>query len=178
MGVDPASLGLAAAGAGISAYGKYEAGQGTQASMAYQAQIAANNAIIAKQNAQWDIHAGEAAANAAGLKTRAQVGSTVAKMAASGIATGVGSAAETVAGEREVGAINSMTIRSNASRQAYGDEVQATSDTAQAQLDTMEGRQAAEAGDLGAMGSLLSSASTTGKYFPGGSLSKFFGGAT
>jgi hypothetical protein len=80
-----------------------------------------------------------------------------------------------VAGEREVGMINAMTIRSNASREAYGQEVQATSDTAQAQLDLMEGSQAAEGGDLGAIGSLLSGASTTGKYFPGGSLSKFIG---
>jgi hypothetical protein len=175
MGVDPVSLGLAAAGAGISAYGKYESGQSTQAAMAYQSQVAQNNAAIAKQNAQWDIQAGEAAANATGLKTRAQVGSTVAKMAAGGVATGVGSAADTVAGEREVGMINAMTVRSNASREAYGQEVAATSDQAQAGLYGMEGSQAAEAGDLGAIGSLLSSASTTGKFFPGGSLSKFMG---
>lgn len=175
MGVDPVSMGLAVAGAGISAYGKYEGGQATQAQMAYQAQVAQNNAQIAKQNAQWDIQAGEAAANAQGLKTRAQVGSTVAKQAAGGIATGVGSAAQVVAGEREVGMINAMTIRSNASREAYGQEVAATSDEAQAGLYEMEGKQAAEGGDLGAMGSLLSSAGSFGKYFPSGSFSKFIG---
>jgi hypothetical protein len=167
MGVDPVSLGIAAAGAGISAYGKYETGQSTQAAMAYQAQVASNNAIIAKRNAQWDMQAGEAAANAQGLKTRAQVGSAVAQTAAAGVATGVGSAAATVAGEREVGLINAMTIRSNSSREAYGQEVAATSDQAQAGLYGMEGSQAAEAGDLGAVGSLLSSAGNWGsKYFP------------
>jgi hypothetical protein len=176
MGVDPVSAGLALAGTGLSAFCKYESGQATQATMAYQAQVAQNNAIIAKQNARWDMQAGEAAASAQGLKTRAQVGSTVAKTAAGGVATGVGSAADTVAGEREVGLINAMTIRSNASREAYGQEVQATSDTAQAQLDTMEGSQAAEGGDLGAIGSLLSGASTTGKFFPGGNLSKYLQG--
>jgi hypothetical protein len=79
MGVDPISMGLAAAGAGISAYGKYEAGQSTQAAMAYQAQVAQNNAAIAKQNATWDMQAGEAAANAQGLKTRAKSGQRLPK---------------------------------------------------------------------------------------------------
>jgi hypothetical protein len=160
MGVPLAILG--AAGAGVSAFGKYEGGQATQAAMAYQAQVAQNNAIIAKRNATWDIQAGEAAANAQGLKTRAQVGSVNAKMGAAGVATGVGSSADVAAGAREVGLINASTIRSDAAKQAYGQEVAATSDTAQSQLDVMEGSDAATAGDLGAIGSLLSGASTVG----------------
>jgi hypothetical protein len=171
MGVDPASV-LAigsmvatAAGGGVKAFGSYESGQATQAQMAYQAQVANNNAIVAKRNAQWDIQAGEAAANDRGMKTRAQVGSAVAQTAAGGVATGVGSAALDVAGIRQIGDLDTMRIRSNASRQAYGDEVQATSDTAQSQLDTLEGSQAAEGGDLGAIGSLLSSGGTVGGQY-------------
>jgi len=171
MGVDPASM-LAigsmvatAAGGGVKAYGQYESGQATQAQMAYQAQVAQNNAAIAKQNAGWDIQAGEAAANDRGLKTRAQVGTATANLAASGVATGVGSAGNDVAGIRGLGMLDAMRIRSNASRQAYADEVQGTSDTAQARLDTIEGSQAAEGGDLGALGSLLSSAGTVGGQY-------------
>lgn len=170
MGVDPASLALAGMGAsalggGIKAFGSYEGGQATQAQMAYQAQVAANNAIIAKRNAQLDIQAGEAAANDRGMKTRAQVGSAVAQTAAGGVATGVGSAAQVVAGTKEVGMLDSLRIRSNASRQANADLVQANNYTAQGQLDTMEGKQAAEGGDLGAIGSLLSSAGTVGGQY-------------
>lgn len=178
MGVDPASLALigmaaGAAGSGVKAFGSYEGGQATQAQMAYQAQVAQNNAIIAQRNAQWDIQAGEAAANDRGMKTRAQAGTATANLAASGVATGVGSAGQAVAGIKEIGMLDSLRIRSNASRQAYGDEVQATSDKAQAQLDTMEGQQAAEGGDLGALGSLLSGAGTAaGQY---GQYKKNFG---
>jgi hypothetical protein len=171
MGIDPVSIAAigsmaaTAAGGGIKAFGSYEGGQATQAQMAYQAQVAANNAIIAKQNAQLDIQAGEAAANDRGMKTRAQIGSAVAQTAAGGVATHVGSAAQTEGGLRGLGMLDSLRIRSNASRQAYADEVQANNFTAQGQLDTMEGKQAAEGGDLGAIGSLLSSAGTVGSQY-------------
>lgn len=168
MGVDTLAIGgmaLGAAGSGFKAFGSYEGGQATQAQMAYQAQVAENNAKVAQQNAQWDIEAGEAAANDRGMKTRAQAGSATASLAASGVATGVGSAGQAVAGIKEVGMLDALRIRSNASRQAYGDEVQATNDKAQAQLDTMEGDQAAKGGELGALGSLLSGAGTLGGQY-------------
>jgi hypothetical protein len=175
MGVDPVSLGIAAAGAGLSAYGKYESGQAGKAAAAYQAQVANYNAQTAKQNATWDMEAGEAATNAQGMKTRAQVGSTVAKMGAAGVSTNSGSAAATASGEKEIGMLNALNVRSNSSREAYAQEVAATSDTAQSQLDTMEANQAGEAGDISAAGSLLSSAASFNKYLPGGNLSKFMG---
>jgi hypothetical protein len=171
MGIDPVSIaaigGMAAtaAGGGLKAFGSYEGGQASKAALAYQSQVAAYNSQVAKQNAAWDSAAGEAQANARGLKTRAQVGSTIAKMGAAGVSTNSGSAATTTAGEREIGMLDAMTIRSNASREAYGQEVAATSDTAQSQLDTMEANQAGEAGDIGAAGSLLSSAGTFGGQF-------------
>ena len=58
--------------------------------------------------------------------------------------------------------LDSLTIRSNSAKKAYGEEVQATSDTAQGVLDTAAGEQAKVAGDLGAGGSLLSGVSTVG----------------
>jgi hypothetical protein len=171
MGVDPVSMAAigsmaaTAAGGGIKAFGAYEGGQATQAQMAYQAQVAQNNAAIAKQNASWDIQAGEAAANDRGMKTRAEVGTATAHLAAGGVATGVGSAGQAVAGIKDIGMLDSMRIRSNAARQAYSDEVQATSFGAQAGLDTLEGRQAAEGGDLGSLGTLLTTAGTFGSQY-------------
>lgn len=160
MGVPLAIAGIA--GTVISAAGQYEQGQATAAASAYQAQVAANNAAIAKTNALMDIQSGEIAAVNSGLKTRAQVGSEKANQGASGVDVNTGSAVNVRAGTAETGMLDALTIRSNAAKEAYGQEVTATSDTAQSQLDTMEGSQAAEAGEIGAAGSLLSGASTVG----------------
>src|SRR6266852_7088527 len=57
MGLPMAAVGLL--GAGVSAFGQYESGQANSAAAAYQAQVAANNAKIAMQNATWESQAGE-----------------------------------------------------------------------------------------------------------------------
>jgi hypothetical protein len=163
MGVPLAVAGLV--GAGVSAYSSYESGQAQSAAAAYQAQVAANNAIIAQRNARTDIQAGEAAATNQGLKTRAQVGQEKAAQGASGIDPNTGSAPLVRNGTQELGMLDAMTIRSNAAQKAYAQQVQATSDTAQSQLDTMESTQAAEAGELGGLGTLLGGVSTVGKNY-------------
>jgi hypothetical protein len=160
MGLAMAAVGLI--GAGISAYGAYEQGQATSAAEAYQAQVAANNAVIAEQNARLDIQAGETAATNQGLKTRAQVGTEKAGQGAGGIDPNTGSAVAVRAGTEEIGYLDSMTIRSNAAKSAYGQLVTATSDTAQSRLASAESSQAATAGDIGAAGSLLSGIGTVG----------------
>jgi hypothetical protein len=58
--------------------------------------------------------------------------------------------------------LDALTIRSNSAKKAYADEVQANSDTAQGQLDTMAGDNAKTAGEISAGGTLLSGASTVG----------------
>ena len=169
MGIDPISMGIAAvgmAGAGVSAYGKYEQGQATAQSMAYQAQVAANNAKIARQNAGLDIQAGEIAATNQGLRTRALIGREKAATAAGGVDVNTGSASEVRAGSAAMGMLDALTIRSDAAKKAWSDEVGATSQEAQSKLDMMESEQAKDAGDIGAIGSLLSGASTVGgNYF-------------
>ena len=61
--------------------------------------------------------------------------------------------------------LDALTIRSNAAKQAWSQEVAATSEEAQAGLDTMESRQDLEAGTIGATGTLLSGASSVGGNF-------------
>jgi hypothetical protein len=164
MGVALAPVALAAgiAGSAVSAYGAYESGQANSAAAAYQSAVAANNAQIAQQNSRLDIQAGETASFNQGLKTRAAVGQEKAAQGASGIDVNTGSAPAVRAGTAQMGMLDALTIRSNAAKEAYGQEVQATSDTAQSQLDTMESEQASTAGDIGAVGSLLNGVSTVG----------------
>lgn len=164
MGVALAPIALAAgiAGTGMSAYGSYESGQANSAAAAYQSQVAANNAKIAQQNARLDIQAGETQAFNQGLKTRAAVGQEKAAQGASGIDVNTGSAVSVRAGTAGIGMLDALTTRSNAAKEAYAQEVQSTSDTAQSQLDTMESEQAETAGDIGAASSLLNGVSTVG----------------
>lgn len=167
MGVDPVSLALVstavgAAGSAVSAYGSYESGQANAQAAAYQAQVAANNAKIATENSKLDIQAGETAASNQELKTRGTVGSEKASQGASGVDVNSGSAVDVRAGTEELGNLDAMTIRSNAAKKAYADQVTSASETAQSGLDTMKSSQASTAGEIGAASTLLSGASTVG----------------
>jgi hypothetical protein len=166
MGIDPISLAvIGAVGAATTAAGTLESGSATAASDAYQAQVAANNAKLATQQSKLDIQSGEIAAVNQGLKTKAAVGQEKAAQGASGIDPNTGSAVDVRAGTEEMGLTDSLTIRSNAAKKSYEDEVTAASDTAQGQLDTFAGAQATEGADIGAAGTLLSGASTVGANY-------------
>jgi hypothetical protein len=129
---------------------------------AYQAQVAANSAAIARRNYTLQIEAGEIQVANSELKLRADLGTTKAGQAASGIDVNSGSDAAVRAGEAKIGTYNALTIRSNDARAAYGFAVEATGDTAESELLTQESQQASAAAPLAATGSLLSSASTVG----------------
>src|SRR6201999_2427854 len=103
------------------AFGTYEQGQATAQADAYQAQVAANNAAIAKQQSKLDIQSGEITAQEQGLKTRAAVGQEKAAQGASGIDVNTGSAVDVRAGTAEMGMVDSLADRSNAAKKAYAD---------------------------------------------------------
>jgi hypothetical protein len=164
------AIGSAAAGlggAGLSAYGQMQSAHANKENLYYQAQVAANNAKIANQNAQQEMQTGEVQAGNQGLKTAEQVGATKAGQGASGVDVNSKSFTDVRAGEAELGVVDQGTIISNAARRAYGFQVGAASDLAQSQLDIQGGRQAGRAGPISAMGSLLSGASSVGSRFSG-----------
>jgi len=163
MGIALAGAGLA--GAAVSAFGAYESGQSTAAADAYQAQVATNNAALAQQQSKLDIQSGEIAAVDQGLKTKATIGTEKAQQGASGIDVNSGSAADVRAGTDAMGMVDVSTIRSNAVKKAYSDEVTSQSDTTQGVLDTYAGQSAETGADLGAAGTLLSGASTVGANY-------------
>jgi hypothetical protein len=161
----PLALGAGIVGAGISAYGNYESMEAQSANAAYQAQVAANNAKIATQNAEMDIQSGEIQAANQGLKTRAAVGTIKAQEGASGIDVNSGSFPQVRAAASEFGMIDALTMRSNASKAAYSQEVAATSDMAESGLLSAESSQASSAAPVSGLGSLLSSASSVGMNY-------------
>lgn len=175
MGI-PEALAIAGiAGAGLSAAGATESGEATNNAMNYQAAVAKNNASIGRQNAAWDVQAGETAASNTGLKTKAVIGSQRAGASAGGVDSTTGSEAAIQTATGEGGMMDALTRRSDAARKAYAEEVGATSQDAQAQLDIAGGQQAEEAGFIGAGSSLLSGASTVGGNY--GKWKQAYGGS-
>src|SRR5712664_656746 len=137
--------------AGSAAYG----GMASAAAYNYQAGVAQMNAQIAKQNAAYEGALGEVQAQAQGMKTRAVISQTRATQGASGLDVNTGSAASVRESEFQLGGYDQQIIRSNAARRAYGFEVEAAGDIAQAGAYRAAGANSMTAGLLGAFTSIL-----------------------
>ncbi len=126
----------------------------------FQAQIARNNAEIARMNARSATEVGNVQAFNSMLKTRAQVGYTKAAQAAGGVDVNSGSALDVQASERMLGMMDALTIRSNAARAAYGYQAEAGNRMAQAASYKQRGKMSRIAGLMGASGTILEGASS------------------
>src|ERR1700687_617350 len=87
----------------ISAVGTISAGMAQKNAMDYQAQVAANNAIIAQQNATYAIEAGQSKAATQSLKEAETGGEIKAAMAANNVDVNTGSNKAVQVSQREVG---------------------------------------------------------------------------
>jgi hypothetical protein len=157
------------AGGGVKAFGDIEGGEATKSASNYAAQVAANNAAIARQNANYAEQAGQTQASAVSMKGAATGGRIKAAQAASGVDVNSGSAAAVQQSEREISKFDTDTILNNANLKGWGYRTQATGYEAQSQLDIAEGKQAVEGGEIGATGDLLSAASGTFSKLPASS---------
>lgn len=158
----PLALAAGVIGGGISAVGQLEGGAATANAANYSAAVASNNAIIAKQNADYAEKAGLVQAQTQGLKSRAVGGKIRAAQGASGVDVNSGSNVDVREAQREAGLLDTETVLNNADLAAYGYRNQATSFDAQSKLDKLTAEQAPIGAAIGAAGSLLSSASSLG----------------
>lgn len=185
------AIGAAVIGTAVSAYGAIQQGEAAgraadaQAQMSrYQAEVARNNQQIAKNMADREIAAGQAAAQAESMKTAARVAKLRAGMAAHGVDVSTGSAVDVQSSERKMGALDAETVLANAQVKAYGYQSKAYGYGADAGLyDTAGANASATAsasrtgGYLKAAGTLLSSASQLpAGWFGGGSGTGSMGG--
>lgn len=148
-------MGASALGALTGAEGSLYGGSASKAMYDYQAGIARVNASLAKADAEYERVAGERTAEIAGLKGREIVASTKAGFGAGNIDPTSGSAKGVLTSEAAVNAANLNMIRANTAKKAYGYEVTAAEDTAQAGIYDLAGRTSRTAGDIGAVSSLL-----------------------
>lgn len=172
---DPISLagvGAAASGGGslISAFGALSGGAAQSKQLQYQAGVADLNKQIALQNADYALATGETDAKRYGMQAAQRMGAIRAGIGASGIDIGSGSKAAVQDSQQAVAGIDLAQIRNNAARKAYGFDVEATQDTAQAGLLRSAASDAQSAGEIKALGSLVSGAgSVASKWYQGNS---------
>lgn len=160
--IAPLALAVGVIGGGVSAVGQIAGGQATANAANYQAAVSSNNAIIARQNADYAEKAGLVQSQTQGLKSRAVGGRIKAAQGASGVDVNSGSNVDVQEAQREAGHLDSETVLNNAELSAYGYRNQATSFEAQSELDKLTAKQAPIGAAFGAAGSLLSSASSLG----------------
>ena len=120
----------------------------------YQSQVAKNNAKIQDQLATDAMNRGEQKEHQARVKAAQEVGYQRAKFGAAGVGVSSGSPSLVLQDTAELGELDSLTVRNNAQREAYGHAVQETNYLA-------EGELARKKGQWGAVSSILTSAEST-----------------
>lgn len=154
------------AGAAISAYGQKKAGDAAKAAGDYNAAVARNNAILSQRAAKDAEARGKVEAQKQQTLTDAAIARSRAAFAAAGVDVNTGSPLDVQADIGAAGKQDELAIRQNARREALGFYAQANDFTSRGQLAQFEGAAAQQAGNIGAAGTLLSSAgSVAGKWY-------------
>lgn len=129
-----------AEGARIAAEGGVKASQARSQAALYRAAVARNNQQLAKQYSAMETTAGLLESEKAGLRTRQNLGTAKAIQASSGLDVSSGSAKDVRDSIKDLGDLDAATIRSNASKRAFGYDITATQQGASAELADMESR--------------------------------------
>ena len=126
----------------------------------YQAAVARNNAIIAQQNAAQAVATGRSQAQEQDIRNRAVLGQIAAAQGASGIDISSPTFQQVTTGQQQIGRLRTEDIMQTALERARGFNVEAMSETAQAQLEQMTAARARQAGTISAASSLLGGATS------------------
>lgn len=152
----------AIATAATSTYGALQQANAQKLEANYQAQIAANNALIARQQRADALNRGEIDAQNAMRQQAQLIGQQRASLAANGVDVTQGSAVDILASTKFLGAQDVATIQSNAAREAWGYTVQENNYMSESQLNKWRSEliNPSVQGSIAGVGSLLSSASS------------------
>jgi hypothetical protein len=164
-------MGASAGGSLLGFLGAKQEGAAQSQMYQYQGGIAQLNKKIALQNADYAREVGEQESVRYGMKARFAEGKTKAAQGASGIDLGSGSSVDVRTSQHDIAQMDLATIRNNAARKAYGYEVEGVQDEAQSNLYGMAASNAEKAGNIKAMGSLISGVSSvSSKWLQGQSV--------
>ncbi len=124
----------------------------------FEATALRQNADLADQQAADAISRGQVEEGRIKLDTTQRFGSTMAALASQGVDVGSGSALDVQASEAGLGALDQLTVRNNAAREAWGYNVQATDYRNQATMAQVGGNRAAAGYKAQGVSALLSGA--------------------
>lgn len=162
MGIETLAMVALASSVGsgvIGAVGASDSADASADAANYRAQVATNNATLANRQATYDTQVGDIQSMQSGRQTRARMGSVRATEGANGIDVNSGSAVDLQRDVAQQGALDGLTIRNNAARKAYTDQINSQSYTGEASLDRSQASDAETAGFVNSFGSILGSAS-------------------
>lgn len=166
--IGAASMGLSLGGSIIGAEGAALSGKAKQQMYNYQAGLAEFRKRIALQNRDYALQVGEDQTARYGLKARQEIGTIRARQGASGIDVGSGSPVQVRGSQRQIAQMDMATIRNNAARRAYGYEVEAATEEAQAGMYTSAAKWAKVGSEFDVASSLISGAtSVSSKWLQG-----------
>ncbi len=161
----------AVAGGAITAISSYQQGKATQKQYDYQAKVNEENAKIAQQNAKMQRQQGIEEARMQRIKTAQTIGSQQAAMAANGVDVTQGTAVDVIADTAAMGELDALQTQYNYEAKAQGYEAQAGNFKNQANLDIIAGKNAYQAGKIGAIQSgiagIQQAASVASKWYGG-----------
>lgn len=159
------SIGSSILGSGLSALGASKKADAESDALAYKAQVARNNAIIAERNAASAVEAGSVKGQINDLRTKSLVGQQLVAQAANGLDVNSGSNLAVRQSTADIGRLDTLTIIANAGKEAVGYLAAAEGYESEAVLQDMGSRYAREAGEINVATSLLGGAtSVSDKY--------------
>ena len=139
----------------VATVGALQQGAAAADAAKYNAQVAQQNAAIETQNAVIAGQAGDQQAANVGMKGRALAGAIETEQAARGVDVNTGSAPDVVGSTSELTMLDSLTARSNATREAYGYYTQSVNAQNESQLDTFQAKNDIQGSQLSAVGTFL-----------------------
>jgi hypothetical protein len=161
VGIETLAIGSLVAGVasgGIGAMGASATADANAASYNYKAQIASNNAIIAKRNAGAATEAGGVQAQNNDLKTKNMTATQLVTQAANGLDVGSGTNVNVRDSAVALGYLDTLTILNNAAKNSAGFKAQGMNFEAEAGLDKASAENAKTAGEFSIATSLLGAA--------------------
>lgn len=167
---DPVTAGVMGAGALLSAKGAHDQASAQKDSLRYQQKVAQNNAILNNQRAADALGRGKQAVQDNMRKVAGLKGAQNARLAASGVDMGEGSALALLEDTHYFGELDNRRIYNNAEREAWGAQVGAMNDGASALLmkNSAKGISANKSAGVSLLGGAGSAASTWASYNKGG----------
>lgn len=126
MGANAALLFIATAQAGATVASAYTSSRAIKDQGAFESQVAAQNAKLAKLQSDDALRRGELEAQNYQFQVKRLLGSQRARLAAQGLDLASGSAADVLEDTARFAAIDAVTIRNNAFREAMGYEIQSS----------------------------------------------------